>query len=163
MYVVWPGKPTTSSNTPPQALKVFCADGLALEFGSSYKYLAFWLDSSLSFSMHIDNLQSKVKTRLCFLYWNEAFFMYSVKYILVKNYYCHPDWLRWCNLSNYIKEHLSKLDTLHHLAVCFATGAPFATHHCNLYTMMGCYSLSIGWLQHWLWLLDKTVFGKTPC
>lgn len=125
--------------------------------------LAFWLDSSLSFSMHIDNLQSKVKTRLCFLYWNEAFFMYSVKYILVKNYYCHPDWLRWCNLSNYIKEHLSKLNTLHHLAVCFATGAPFATHHCNLYKMMGWYSLNIGWLQHWLWLLDKTVFGKTPC
>lgn len=45
-------------SSPP---KIFSADGLELEFVSSYKYLGLWLDSSLSFNTHINNLLAKVK------------------------------------------------------------------------------------------------------
>uniref|UniRef100_A0A3Q4A9I4 SH3 domain-containing protein n=1 Tax=Mola mola TaxID=94237 RepID=A0A3Q4A9I4_MOLML len=53
-----------SVSCPP---KTTCADSSELEFVSFNKYLGLWLDRSLSFKFHINNLQAKVKARLGFL------------------------------------------------------------------------------------------------
>ena len=49
----------TSSNT---------LDGSDLEYVDNYKYLGVWLDSKLSFQAHIKQLQSKMKSRIGFLF-----------------------------------------------------------------------------------------------
>uniref|UniRef100_A0A3B1JMQ8 Reverse transcriptase domain-containing protein n=1 Tax=Astyanax mexicanus TaxID=7994 RepID=A0A3B1JMQ8_ASTMX len=53
------------ATNPP---KISCANGTALEYVNVYKYLGIWLDSSLSFTTHINNLQMKVRSRLAFLF-----------------------------------------------------------------------------------------------
>lgn len=57
---------------------------------------------------------------------------------------------------------LSKLDTLHHSAIRFATGAPYHSHHCSLYTESGLPPLFIRRKKHWYTLIYKTLTGKTP-
>ena len=57
---------------------------------------------------------------------------------------------------------LRKLDTLHHSAIRFATGAPFNTHHCDLYNLVDWTSLNTRRLLHWFQLIYKSILGKTP-
>ena len=149
-------------HTPTHVPKILCADGSELEFVSSYKYLGLWLDSSLSFTTHIKHLQSKVKARLSFLYRNKASFTRAAKHTLVK--------MTILPIFDYgdsiyrIAPHstLSKLDPLHHSAIRFATGAPFTTHHCDLYNLVDWTSLHTRRLLHWFLLIYKTILGITP-
>ena len=43
-------------------------DGSDLEYVDNYKYLGVWLDCKLSFQTHIKHLQSKIKSRIGFLF-----------------------------------------------------------------------------------------------
>jgi len=63
--------------------KISTLDGVALEIVDNYKYLGIWLDSSLSFHTHISKLQSKIKSRIGFLFRNRASFTFSAKLALV--------------------------------------------------------------------------------
>ena len=76
--------PFRSQKQHLQPPKILCADDSELEFVKSYKYLGLWLDSSLSFSTHINNLPTKVKARLAFLFRNKASVTHSAKLMLVK-------------------------------------------------------------------------------
>ena len=112
-------------------------DGSDLEYVNNYKYLGVWLDCKLSFQTHITHLQSKIKSRIA-------------KHTLVKLtilpildfgdviYKIAPDTL------------LSKLDAIYHGAICFVTNAPYTTHHCDLYALVGWPSLHICRQTHWL-------------
>ena len=149
-------------HAPTSVPKIVCADGSELQFVSSYKYLGLWLDSSLSFTTHIKHLQSKVKARLSFLYRNRASFTRAAKHTLVKMtilpIFDYGDTIyRMASHST-----LSKLDPLHHSAICFATGAPFTTHHCDLYNLVDWTSLHTRRLHHWFLLIYKTILGITP-
>lgn len=57
---------------------------------------------------------------------------------------------------------LNKLDFLYHGAIWLPTGAPFSTHHCELYKLMGWSSLHTRQLPYWLLLSQKSLLGKTP-
>ena len=50
----------------------------------NYKYLGVWLDCKLYFQTHIKHLQSKIKSRIGFLFRNKAFFTHAAKHTLVK-------------------------------------------------------------------------------
>jgi len=50
----------------------------------TYKYLGVWLDSSLSFQTHINQLQAKIKSRIGFLFRNKASFTFPAKLAFVK-------------------------------------------------------------------------------
>ena len=52
-------------------------DGLDLEYVDHYKYLGIWFISKLSFQTHIKHLQSKIKSRISFLYHNKASFTHA--------------------------------------------------------------------------------------
>ena len=117
----------TRKTDPPNPPMICCANGEALDFVDSYKYLGIWLDSSLSFNAHINKPQTKIKARLAFLFRNKASFTHAAKHTLVK-----MTVLPILDYGDIIyrtasETALKKLDTLHHSAIRFATNAPFHT------------------------------------
>ena len=50
----------------------------------NYKYLGVWLDCEPSFQTHIKHLQSKITSRIGFLFRNKASFTRAAKHTLVK-------------------------------------------------------------------------------
>jgi hypothetical protein len=69
---------------PPTQPSITTLDGSDLEYVDNYKYLGVWLDCKLSFQTHIKHLQSKITSRIGFLFHNEASFTHSAKHTLVK-------------------------------------------------------------------------------
>ena len=59
-------------------------DGSNLEYVDIYNYLGVWQDCKLSFQTHIKHLQSKIKSRVGFLFRNKASFTHAAKLTLVK-------------------------------------------------------------------------------
>ena len=55
-----------------------------LEYVDNYKYLGVLLDCELSFQTHIKHLESKIKSRIGFLFGNKASFTHVAKHTLVK-------------------------------------------------------------------------------
>ena len=74
-------------------------DGSDLEYVDNYKYLGVWLDCKLFFQIHIKHLQSKIKSRLVFLFCNKASFTHAAEHTLVTDYPTDPLLLR-CHLQN---------------------------------------------------------------
>ena len=57
---------------------------------------------------------------------------------------------------------LSKLDAVYHSAIRFVTKAPYTTHHCDLFALVGWPSLHICRQTHWLQVICKSLLGKAP-
>jgi hypothetical protein len=55
---------------------------------------------------------------------------------------------------------LNKLDAVHHSAIRFITKAPYTTHHCDLYALVGWPSLHIRHQTHWLQVIYKSLLGN---
>ena len=90
-----------------------------------YKYLGVWLDCKLSFQTHIKHLQSKIKSRIGFLFRNKASFTHAAKHTLVK-----LTILPILDFGDVIYKIafntlLSELDAVYHSAICFVTKAPY--------------------------------------
>ena len=143
-------------------LVITSLDGSALEQVPEYKYLGFWLDSTLSFSSHLRKLQSKVKAKLGFLYRMRSTFTPSAKLTLVQ-----MTILPMLDYGDTIyrsanKGALGKLDVLYHSAIRFATNAPPRTHHCSLYSSVNWPSLGTRRNIHWYTLIYKSLLGLSP-
>jgi hypothetical protein len=70
--------------TPSRPTSITTLDGSDLEYVDNYKSLGVWLDCKLSFQTRIKHLQSKIKSRISFLYHNKASFTHAAKHTLVK-------------------------------------------------------------------------------
>uniref|UniRef100_A0A8C8H3N3 Phosphoacetylglucosamine mutase n=1 Tax=Oncorhynchus tshawytscha TaxID=74940 RepID=A0A8C8H3N3_ONCTS len=57
---------------------------------------------------------------------------------------------------------LSILDAVYHSAIRFVTKAPYTTHHCDRYALVGWPSLHIRRQTHWLQVIYKSLLGKAP-
>uniref|UniRef100_A0A674BNN1 Reverse transcriptase domain-containing protein n=1 Tax=Salmo trutta TaxID=8032 RepID=A0A674BNN1_SALTR len=103
----------------------------------NYKYLGVWLDCKLSFQTHIKHLQSKIKYRIGFLFRNKASFTHAAKHTLVKLTILPI--LDFGDVIYKIASNtlLNKLDAVYHSAIRFVTKAPYTTHHCDLYALVG--------------------------
>ncbi|KAM9490028.1 uncharacterized protein ACWYII_002848 isoform 7-T7 [Salvelinus alpinus] len=125
-------------------------DGSVLEYVDIYKYLGVWLDCKLSFQTHIKHLQSKIKSRVGFLFRNKASSTHAAKLTLVKLTILPI--LDFGDVIYKIASNtlLSKLDAVYHSAIRFVTKAPYATHHCDLYALVGWPSLHVRRQTHWL-------------
>ena len=111
---------------------------------------------------HIKHLQSKIKSRIGFLLRNKASFTHAAKHTLVK-----LTILPILDFSDVIYKIASyfllrKLDVVYHSAICFATKAPYTTHHCDLYALVGWPWLHTRRQTHWLQVIYKSLLGKTP-
>ena len=69
---------------PARLSSITTLDGSDIEYVDNYKYLGVWLDCKLSFQTHIKHLQSKITSRLVFLFRNKASFTHAAKHTLVK-------------------------------------------------------------------------------
>jgi hypothetical protein len=54
------------------------------------------------------------------------------------------------------------LDAVYHSAIRFVTKAPYTTHHCDLYALIGWLSFHICRQSHWLQFIYKSLLGKAP-
>ena len=124
--------------------------GSDLEYVDNYKYLGVWLDCKLSFQTHINHLQSKITSRIGFLYHNKASFTHAAKYTLVKLTILPI--LDFGDVIYKIASNtpLNKLDAVYHSAIRFVTKAPYTTHYCDLYALVGWPSLHTHRQTHWL-------------
>jgi hypothetical protein len=130
------------------------------EYVELYKYLGVWLDCKLSFQTHIKHRQYKIKSRIGFLFLNNASFTHAAKHTLV-NLTILPI-LNFGDVIYKIASNtlLSKLNTVYHSAIRFVTKAPNTTHHCDLYALVGWPSLHSRRQQHWLQVIYKSLLGK---
>lgn len=143
-------------------INITTLNGSKLEYVEKYKYLGVWLDPSLSFQTHINHLQSKIKSRIGFLFRNKASFTLPAKQALVK-----MTIIPMLDFSDVVyrtasNSLLKKLDVVYHSAIRFITKAPYNTHHCTLYSLVGWPSLHNRRLNHWYQLIYKSILGKTP-
>ena len=129
--------------------------GSNLEYVDNYKYLGVCVDCKLSFQTHNKHLQSIINSRIGFLFRNKVSFTHADKHTLVKLTILPI--LDFGNVIYKIASNtlLSKLDAVYHSAIRFVTKAPYTTHHCNLYAL-------VGWLQicrqtHWLQVIYKSL------
>uniref|UniRef100_A0A8K9X890 Reverse transcriptase domain-containing protein n=1 Tax=Oncorhynchus mykiss TaxID=8022 RepID=A0A8K9X890_ONCMY len=135
---------------PTRLSNITTLDGSDLEYVDNYKYLGVWLDCKLSFQTHIKHLQSKVKSRIGFLFCNKASFTHATKHTLVKLTILPI--LDFGDVIYKIASNtlLNKLDAVYHSAIRFVTKAPYTTHHCDLYALVGWPSLHTRRQTHWL-------------
>ena len=95
--------------------------------------LCVWLDCKLSFQTHIKLLQSKIKSRIGFLFRSKVSFTHAAKHTFVK--LTIQPILDFGDVIYKIASNtlLSKLDVVYYIAIRFVTKAPYTTHHCDLY------------------------------
>ena len=141
---------------PARPTSITTLDGSDLELVDNYKYLGVWLDHKLSFQTHIKHIQSQIKSRIGFLFPNKASFTHAAKHNLVKLPILPI--LDFGDVIYKIASNtlLSKLDAVYHSAICFVTKAPYITHHCDLYVLVGWPSLHIRRQTHWLQVIYKS-------
>ena len=122
---------------PTRLSNITTLDGSDLEYVDNYKYLGVWLDCKLSFQTHIKHLQSKIKSRISFLYRNKAFFTHAAKLTPVKLTILPI--LDFGDVIYNIASNIliNKFDAVYHSAFCVVTNAPYTTHHCDLYALVG--------------------------
>ena len=151
-----------SLSAPPRPSSITTLDGSDLDDVDNYKYLGVWFDCKLSFQTHIKHLQSKMKSRIGFLFCNKASFSHAVKHTLVKLTILPI--LDFGDVIYKIASNtlLSKLDVVYHSAIRFVTKAPYTTHHCDLYALVGWSSLHTRRQTHWLQVIYKSLLGKAP-
>uniref|UniRef100_A0A8K9UZ04 Reverse transcriptase domain-containing protein n=1 Tax=Oncorhynchus mykiss TaxID=8022 RepID=A0A8K9UZ04_ONCMY len=108
---------------PARLSNITTLDGSDLEYVD--KYLGVWLDCKLSFQTHIKHLQSKVKSRIGFLFRNKASFTHAAKHTLVKLTILPI--LDFGDVIYKIASNtlLNKLDAVYHSAIRFVTKAPY--------------------------------------
>ena len=133
-----------------RSLPASTLDGSDLENVDIYKYLGVWLDCKLSLQTCIKHLQSKIKSRIGFLFRNKASFTHAAKHTLVKLTILPI--LDFGDVIYKIASNtlLNKLDAVYHSAIRFVTNAPYTTHHCDLYALVGWPSLHTRRQTHWL-------------
>jgi hypothetical protein len=147
---------------PAKLTSILTLDGSRLDYVNNYKYLGTWLDNSLSFQFHINELQARIKSRIGFLFRNKASFTYAAKLTLVK-----MTVLPILDFGDVIYRSastsiLKRLDVVYNSAIRFVTNAPFNTHHCDLYALVGWPSLHTRRLIHWYHFIYKSILRKTP-
>ena len=141
---------------------VFTSEGNCIENGTSYKYLGIWIDSKLSFNVHITNLVKKLKMKIGFYFRNKSCFTFNAKKKLVE-----ATFLSVIDYGDILYMHASAstlrtLDSVYHASLRFITNAKSLTHHCILYDLVGWTSLAIRRQQHWLIFIYKAILGKLP-
>ena len=109
---------------PNRPSSITTLDGSDLEYVDNYKYLGVWLDCKLSFQTHIKHLQSKITSRISFLFRKKASFTHAAKHTLVKLTILPI--LDFCYVIYKIASNtpLSKLDAVYHECHTFCHQSP---------------------------------------
>ena len=142
--------------------RIATATGVCIEKVSEYKYLGIWLDDKLSFKFHVDNLATKLRQKIGFLYRNSASFPMPCRKRIVQAVF-----MSVLDYGDVVYRHASSttlkpLDSAYHSALRFITGDKYDTHHCLLYDKVGWPSLTLRRSYHWYLFIYKAIIGKLP-
>jgi len=131
---------------------ITCSDGTPLPQVDKFKYLGVWLDSKLSFKIHIGHILRKVNYGINALYRSRNCFTYSVRKKLASQLILPI--FDYCDVvyHNSVKSDLSRLKTAYNRLCRFVLGCPFLTHHCTMYSALNWPSLNTRRQIHWLQL-----------
>ena len=108
---------------PSRPSSITTLDGSDLEYVDIYKYLGVWLDCKLSFQTHIKHLQSKIKSRIGFLFRKQSLLHSRRQNYPSKTDYPTDPRLQRCIYKIASNTLLSKLDAFYHSAIRFVTKA----------------------------------------
>lgn len=137
-------------------------NGTHITLTDSYKYLGIWLDSNLSFKIHIQQLTKKLKIKLGFLYRIKGCLSPSNRKIIVLSTFMsvldYGDIL-YCHAAS---STLHQLNPVYHSALRFITNDNFHTHHCSLYQKVGWTSLQLRRNIHLMLFIYKALLLKLP-
>lgn len=143
-------------------LEIVTAQGENLEQVSKYKYLGIWLDDSLLFKPHVDNLLKKLRPKLGFFFRHKSCFSFETKKRLISATFLSVLDYGDILYMNAPDEYTNKLDAAYHSALRFITNCKALTHRCVLYNRVGWPSLSQRRLGHWYMFIYKALIGKLP-
>jgi len=141
---------------------ITCSDGTPLPQVDKFKYLGVWLDSKLSFKIHIGHILRKVNYGINALYRSRNCFTYSVRKKLASQLILPI--FDYCDVvyHNSVKSDLSRLKTAYNRLCRFVLGCPFLTHHCTMYSALNWPSLNTRRQIHWLQLIFKIIHFNYP-
>uniref|UniRef100_A0A8K9Y0Q6 Reverse transcriptase domain-containing protein n=1 Tax=Oncorhynchus mykiss TaxID=8022 RepID=A0A8K9Y0Q6_ONCMY len=142
---------------PARPSSITTLDGSDLEYSGENKYLIHCRFCRFSYL-----LQSKIKSRIGFLFRNKSSFTHAAKHTFVKLTILPI--LDFGDVIYKIASNtlLNKLDAVYHSAIRFVTKAPYTTHHCDLYALVGWPSLHTRRQTHWLQVIYKSLLDKAP-
>ncbi|CDQ77022.1 unnamed protein product [Oncorhynchus mykiss] len=140
---------------PAHPSSITTLDGSDLEYVDNYKYLGT-VNSPSRLTLSISNPKLNLESASYFA--NKASFTHAAKHTVVKLTILPI--LDFGDVIYKIASNtlLSKLDAVYHSAIHFVTKAPYTTHHCDLYALVGWSSLHIRRQTHWL----QSLLGKAP-
>lgn len=141
---------------------IYTSEGAQIELVSTYRYLGFLIDESLSFTSHIQQLVKRLKLKLGFYFRIKSCLSFESRRRLVA-----ATFLSVLDYGDVLYMHasaqsLQALDTVYHGALRFITNLKSLTHRCVLYSRVGWSSLSTRRLMHWHILIYKAVLGLLP-
>ena len=144
------------------SLSIVTLQGEPIEIVDSYKYLGIWLDTKLSYSVHIEHLVKKLRRKIGFLYRNKSCFSVIARRSLVQSLilsvFDYGD-IVYMHASSTV---LKSLDAVYHSALRFITGDKYLTHHCVLYEKVNWPSLAARREEHCLLFIYKALIGQLP-
>jgi hypothetical protein len=113
----------------------------------------------MSWTAELDRI-SNPKSRISFLFLNKASFTHAAKHTLVKLTILPI--LDFGDVISKIASNtlLNKLDAVYHSAIRFVTKAPYITHHCDLYNLVGWPLLHTRRQTHWFQVIYKSLLRK---
>ena len=141
---------------------ITCKDGTSLHKVDSFKYLGVWLDSELSFKLHIKHVIQKVNNGISVLHRSHNCFTLSVgkriasQLILPIMDYCDVVY------QNALKSDLAPHNIAYNRLCRLVLGCPFRTHHCTMYNQLKWPSLNVRRHTHWLQLIFKCIYLNYP-
>uniref|UniRef100_A0A671Z0G9 Reverse transcriptase domain-containing protein n=1 Tax=Sparus aurata TaxID=8175 RepID=A0A671Z0G9_SPAAU len=143
-------------------LSINYPDGTPLEEIDRFKYLGVWLDSQLTFKVHIDSVIKKINCSLGLLYCSINCFTLQIRKKIVTQLILPI--LDYADIvyQNTSETNLSSLKVTYNNLCRFILRCPYRTHHCTMYH-------SLNWLTpefrrqfHWLQFIFKCIYYKYP-
>ena len=123
--------------------------------GDTLLYLGVWLDRKLSFQTHIKHLQSKIKSRIGFLFHNKASFTCAAKNTLAKLTMA----MSFTNsLQRSTRQTGCSLSQCHPFCHQSPIYYPPLRPVCSRWLALATYSSP----NHWLQVIYKSMLGKAP-
>uniref|UniRef100_A0A8C8E0L6 Reverse transcriptase domain-containing protein n=1 Tax=Oryzias sinensis TaxID=183150 RepID=A0A8C8E0L6_9TELE len=133
-----------------------------ISVAEKFKYLGLWLDSSLSFSAHIQSIVHKISYRLKLLYLSINCFSLSVRKKIISQLIIPTLDYGDIIYQNTTLTNLRPLNVIYNSLCRFILRCPFRTHHCLMFQQLSWLPLSSRRQFHWLLFIFKCINLSYP-
>ena len=143
-------------------LIIKCNDDTLLHRVDQIKYLGLWLDSELSFKLHIEHISRKINFGTSVLFRSRNCFTLNIRQKLASQlilpFFDYADVV----YQTASKTNLLPLTTAYNNLCRFVLGCSYTTHHCSMYNSLSWPSLGTRRHIHWLQFIFKCIHLNYP-